>query len=199
MGFVWSGYFGLLTAAPSGDLVLLADFEPGEFFGYTTALLALNHSASQRVVSDQGGVLLLAPAPEILALAQASLEFSQAVNRDLAQQTTRYAARVYEMAAFDVRARLLAELLRLARHAQRRQNSCTIRPSPTHAALATRISATREVVTRELRVMAAEGLLALERGSIEIHDVNRLSKILDGVAGDYYAGLTRNNVSQDLK
>ena len=58
-----------------------------------------------------------------------------------------------------------------------------LRPSPTHAELASKISTHREAVTRELRVLAMDGLVERKGRSLLIKDLAALKQLVESVSG----------------
>lgn len=87
----------------------------------------------------------------------------------------RLTTRVNEFTNLDVRGRIHAELLRLARSDAGGENRGVISPVPTHAEIAARVSTHREAVTRELNRMERAGLLERRRGAFVLLDLAELS------------------------
>jgi len=92
--------------------------------------------------------------------------------------------RVYEAAALQVRERLHVELLRLAHGGAVEDNRAVVAPAPTHREIAARIGTHREAVTRELRQLAQDGLVALKRGRIEVTDLAGLERLAAAARGE---------------
>jgi hypothetical protein len=90
---------------------------------------------------------------------------------------------VFELAALDVRARLQAELLRLARNGVLTDGVLVVLHAPTQAALGAQIGATREAVTRHLKDLAGEGVIRFRRGVFEFTDLERLRELDRNAAG----------------
>jgi CRP-like cAMP-binding protein len=84
--------------------------------------------------------------------------------------------RASEHANFDVRERLCAELLRLARTTA--DGRVIVSPPPTHAELAARISTGREAVTKLLNALEREGAISRARGAIALTNAERLRRIV---------------------
>jgi CRP/FNR family cyclic AMP-dependent transcriptional regulator len=104
--------------------------------------------------------------------------------RRLVGEVRRLTDKVFELSALSVQARLLCELLRLARAAGSTGASMvTIRPAPTHAVLASRIAAQREAVSRELQTLAGRGLLRHDRRTLEFPDLEALEREVSRVVG----------------
>ena len=105
------------------------------------------------------------------------------VMKRLANSVRTLTERVFEFSALAVRNRVHAELLRLAGHHMIGDNVAMIRPAPTHAELASRISTHREAVTRELNHLSRDGLVERQAGALAIHDVERLARLVQNVVG----------------
>ena len=91
--------------------------------------------------------------------------------------------RVGELGALDVRARVHAELLRLARPDQDDPKRAIILTPPNQSELAARINTRRETVSRELNAMERGGLIERRRGAIVITDALRLSAAIEAAIG----------------
>lgn len=183
VGFVWSGIYRIIAMAPSGASVTLRSPAPGDAFNCALAVLGYRPGEGLRLVVDQGGLLLHMDAADLLEVARECPELSRALLSKLAISSTNYASRVFELAALDVRARLQAELLRLARASTLIEGVPILRHAPTQAALGAQIGATREAVTRHLRDLACEGVIRFRRGVIEFTDLDRLRELDRKAAG----------------
>ena len=86
-----------------------------------------------------------------------------------------------ELGALDVRSRVHAELLRLARPDREDPRRAIIHSPPNQSELASRINTRRETVSREINAMEREGLIERRRGAIVITDALRLSARLEAV------------------
>ena len=87
-----------------------------------------------------------------------------------------------ELAALPVSARLQSELLRLTMATPREGDRCVMEMMPTHAELAARIGSHREAVTRELRLLAKEGILKQSGRTLVINSVARLKSLLERIS-----------------
>jgi CRP-like cAMP-binding protein len=94
----------------------------------------------------------------------------------LTGQIRMLANRVNEFTILDVRHRIQAELLRLARPDKENARQAIISPPPTHADIASRVSTRREAVTRELAALERSGLLVRRRGAMVLPDVTALRR-----------------------
>ncbi|MFT3810475.1 MAG: Crp/Fnr family transcriptional regulator [Micropepsaceae bacterium] len=164
--------------SPQGREVPVRELEPGDVFGELAALDGGPRSAS--VVAITGVRLAVMQRKDFLACLQASPEASLWLARRLGAEVRRLTERVFELSALSMRARLHAELLRLARVAA---PAVIVSPAPTHEDLARRIGATREAVTRELRELTRAGVIASAKRRIEFLDFARLEESAVAASG----------------
>ena len=110
-------------------------------------------------------------------------EASATLVRQLTSSVRALTERVFEFSALAVRNRIHAELLRLARDHMTGENIAVIRPTPTHAEIASRISTTREAVTRELNQLSRDGLVERRSGALVVRDVEQLVHLVQNAVG----------------
>jgi CRP-like cAMP-binding protein len=103
----------------------------------------------------------------------------EAVVRTLIDRLRAMSRRVGELGALNVRARVHAELLRLARPDRDDPRRAIIVTPPNQSELAARINTRRETVSREINAMERGGLIERRRGAIVITDAIRLSAAID--------------------
>ncbi len=96
----------------------------------------------------------------------------------LVEKARSYSDRVFEFSTLPVHSRVTIELLRMAELAPEHDNRPVIQPAPTHHEFAARISTHREAVTRELNNLAAERVIDLRRGRVEILDLQKLKSLV---------------------
>lgn len=181
--FVWGGVFRLIAASAPQKTVTLRLLRAGDMFGQLSTGLGGDFGDRLRLSCDDAGILLEIGADrfaafrrEIPALAEATLSAISSLAAD-------HGSRIFELSALNVRERVQAELLRLARHGGWTGRRCTLRPAPTHQALAAQVGATREVVTRALGALADEKLIRMDRGVIEFLDIDRLLALDQAATG----------------
>jgi CRP/FNR family transcriptional regulator, cyclic AMP receptor protein len=172
--FVARGKVRVKIQAISGKESILRDIHDGEFFGELAAIDGGPRSASIVAVTDS--TVAKMPPGVFREIVHRRPEVCDRVLALLASQVRMLANRVNEFSTLDVRGRIHAELLRLARPAQAGAALAVISPPPTHAELAARVSCRREAVTRELGALARAGLLEHRRGAIALLDPARLAR-----------------------
>jgi CRP-like cAMP-binding protein len=177
VGFVWSGRCRIAALAPGDIIVTFATLNAGDALGCGLAILRHVPGPSARAIADLDCVILHMAGEELLELARRSPPLNQALLVEISNAAVQNAMRIYELAVFDLRARLLSELARLSKHGETIKGRCVICPAPTQAIIAAQIGAGREAVTRHLRELAIEGVIEFRRGAIEIIDIERLRSV----------------------
>jgi CRP-like cAMP-binding protein len=160
--------------AISGKESILRDLGDGEFFGELAAIDGRPRSASIVALTD--ATVAKMSRQVFLDVVHRHAEVCDGLLALLASQIRMLANRVDEYATLDVRARLHAELLRLARRDGADAAKSIISPPPTHAELAARVSCRREAVTRELNALARKGLIARRSGAIVLTDPEAIAR-----------------------
>jgi len=173
---------GRLRAALHGarqDLVS-ADIEAGSFFGELSALGDAPRAPSVFAVSES--TLAKMPSAVFVETMFTHRPLGEAVVATLVARNRAMTRRVGELGALDVRSRVHAELLRLARPDREDPKRAIILAPPNQSELASRINTRRETVSREINAMEREGLIERRRGAIVINDAVRLSARLEATA-----------------
>ena len=176
--FVALGKLRVKIQAISGKESILRDLGDGEFFGELAAIDGRQRSASIFALTD--AIVAKMPPQVFLDNVHRHASVCDGVLALLASQIRRLANRVDEYATLDVRGRIHAELLRLARPDPAEPPKAVISPPPTHAELAARVSCRREAVTREFSALARAGLMARRRGAIVLTDPAALARAVEG-------------------
>ncbi len=172
--FVSHGKVRVKIQAISGKESILRDIGDGEFFGELAAIDGLPRSAS--IVAMNDSTVARMPPAVFREVVHRRPEVCDRVLALLASQVRMLANRVSEFATLDVRARIHAELIRLAKPERAGSSRAVISPPPTHAELAARVSCHREAVTRELNALARAGSIERRRGAIVLADCAGLAK-----------------------
>jgi CRP-like cAMP-binding protein len=178
---VIEGMVRVTVYSPAGKEVTFRDIEAGEYFGELAAIDGLPRSATVAALTDS---LIACMSAEIFwEILRTYPDVAALVLKQLAGSIRALTERVFEFSALAVRNRVHAELLRLAHHHMVGENTAMIRPAPTHAELASRVSTHREAVTRELNHLSRDGLVERQAGALAIHDVERLARLVQNVVG----------------
>jgi CRP/FNR family transcriptional regulator, cyclic AMP receptor protein len=178
---VIEGSVRVIVYSASGKEVTFRDIPAGEYFGELAAIDGLPRSATVIALADS--LLAVMSAETFWSILRRYPDFAAALVKRLAGSIRGLTARVFEFSTLAVRNRVQAELLRLAREHMVDDRSAVIRPAPTHAEIASRISTHREAVTRELNRLSHQGLVARQSGALVVRDVKQLSRLVQDVVG----------------
>lgn len=174
--FIVAGAVRILVHSTSGREVILADLQPGSFFGELAAIDGQPRSAG--VLALSASVMARMPGAVFVDVVCQHPELCRQVLQLLAARIRALDTRVVEHPTMTVQQRIWAELLRLSRPAQDDRRRRILSPPPVHADLAARVSANRESITRELNRLEREGLLERRRGAFHLSDAPRLMERL---------------------
>ncbi len=148
-----------LTAANGREIVLYR-VGPGEICLQTFSCLVEGRTYGAEGVAEEAIDALLIPPPAFDALLAQDCDFRSAVLASVAGRFEDFEQVVQTLAFTGLEARLAGALLRLAG-----ERDLVL---ATHEALAAEIGSAREVVSRQLGLMARQGLVSLARGRIVI-------------------------------
>lgn len=176
--FVVSGSVRVTLFSPAGKEVIFRDQGAGEMLGELAAIDGAPRSAHVVAVHDS---LLVTLSPQaFLGILREHQDVNWRVMQRLVRLVRLLSDRVYEFSTLAVPDRVHSELLRLALTHMSGDNTARIDPAPTHAEIASTIGTHREAVTRELNVLAKQGVLSREGHAIVIHDVGVLRRLCQG-------------------
>jgi CRP/FNR family cyclic AMP-dependent transcriptional regulator len=175
--FVAQGHVRVRIRAISGRETILRDIHDGEYFGELAAIDGRRRSAGIQAVTNS---VIARMAPAVFrSTIHAHPDVCDQLLALLASQIRSLTHRVNEYGTLDVRHRIYAELLRLARPLRPGEPQAIISPPPTHAELAGRVSTRREAVTRELNSLARIGMIERRRGALILLDPQRLAELVE--------------------
>ena len=170
---------GRLRAVPHGARqdVIFTDMDAGAFFGELSAFDGAPRALSVFAVNDS--LVAKMPSAVFVETMFSHRPLGEAVVATLIARLRSVTRRVGELGALDVRGRVHAELLRLARPDREDPKRAIILAPPNQSELASRINTRRETVSREINAMERQGLIERRRGAIVITDALRLSARLE--------------------
>lgn len=174
---ICSGKVQVLLLSPHGREVILRDLGPDRIFGETGVIDGLPRSAN--IVALEDCVLAHMRAEEFLAFIDTVPGAGLWTARMLAGRLRDVTERAFELATLPVAARVHTELLRLAAETGVTGDYVLISKMPRHADLAARIGTHREAVTRELNLLAGEGILRQSGREVEILSLAKLQSLYD--------------------
>jgi CRP-like cAMP-binding protein len=161
-----------LTYGLEGQMVLLHELLPGDFFGAIAQTEPAPEDADVVAIEDVRAAVFRML--DFLALIEAYGCVGLAVSRMLLKQLRATAARMVERTTLSAVGRVHAELLRLARLGDGR----TLRPMPVLSALAVRVHSTRETVSRTINALERRGLIRREADALVIVAPHRLEEMI---------------------
>lgn len=178
--FILSGTVRVTFHSKPGKDVQFRDQEAGEYFGELAAIDGRPRSADVEALTEVFVAAL--PAEDFLDIATRYPSVARKIFEQFAGRIRSLSDRVVELSTLGVNNRIHAELLRLARQHGIDDNHAEIRPAPTHADIASRVSTHREAVTKELGALEKGGVLERARGVLRVVDVGRLESMVQNVA-----------------
>lgn len=184
--FILSGAVRLTVYSLSGREITFRDQCAGETFGELAAID--NKPRSACAVALTPTTVAAMSAPDFLWMMQLHPSIMLHTLERLAALVRSLSERVVEFTSLNVKNRIHAELLRLAWNNMDSANRALIFPAPKHLEIASRISAHREAITRELNQLASEGLLQKGDDGLLIKDVLKLENMVRDSAGVYRKG-----------
>lgn len=155
-----------------GQMVLLREFLPGDFFGAIALAEPVPEDADVVAVEDVRAAVFLAL--DFLNLIETYGCVGLVVSQALLKQLRATSAKMLERTTLSAAGRVHAELLRLARLGDGR----TIRPAPVLSALAVRVQSTRETVSRTISALKHRGIIRREKASLFIVAPQRLEDMI---------------------
>lgn len=180
--FVIEGRVRVVIYSISGKEVSFRDIETGSYFGEFSAIDGKPRSAS--VVALSKTLVAFMPAGVYWDVLREHPSVAAALLRQLTGLLRLYSERVFEFSTLAVNNRIHAELLRLARDHANGGNEATIAPAPTHAEIASRVSTSREAVTREFNNLARNGLIEQHGRELRVLDLEQLDRMVEEVLGE---------------
>ena len=155
-----SGQVKVLLIGEDGREVILSVLGPGAFFGEMSLLD--DEPRSAHVVAMDDATLLQLRREDFQARLRASPDVGIAVLRELSRRLRRADGTIGSLALRDVNGRIAHLLLELAAE----EGGDRITRRLTHATIAQMVGASRETVSRTLRVLVNAGILRVSRREI---------------------------------
>lgn len=180
--FVIDGKVRVVNYSVSGREITLDDLDAGRNFGELAAIDSRPRSASVIALTDC--LVASLPQQQFLTLLKKNPDIALNVMRALATIVRNATDRIMDLSTLAANNRVHADLLRLARGHMAGKNRAAIAPIPNHSDIASRASTTRETVARVLGDLARHGVVERQKNSLVIHNVQRLSDMVEEVRGD---------------
>ena len=168
-----TGWVKAIRMTSEGREQALAFMQPGEVFGDIAVIIGENYPAT--VIALESVDVWAIPSQTFLKLIQQYPELSMIVIRWLGKRVMYFIGLVEDMSLRSVEARLAHTLLR---HAETRGEQLIVprRPWTTFDEMAVRLGTVRDVLSRALKTLEAEGLLRVEKQAIVLLDAEGLAK-----------------------
>lgn len=174
---IQSGRVNVSVFSANGRETILRDMGPGRLVGEMAAIDGRPRSANVTMTED--GVLMLVPAPAFKRFLIDVPGAGYWMAAQLVARIRNLSDKSVEFASQPVAARLVNELLRMTAAGPATGDRSEIARLPTHADLAARIGTHREAVTRELRQLTRDGLVAQTGRRLEIASRSALTALLE--------------------
>lgn len=173
---ILSGLVRISVYAANGKVVSFRDLASGDIFGELSAIDGLPRSANaEALAATRVGVLT----PQAFwHKFESEPQFRSKLVEQMAANIRLLSERLFELSTLGIQVRVRAEILRMAKEAGVRGNQAVIDPASKHADMASRIGVNREQVTKELSIMAREGLVLKQGRTLIVPDVARLEFIV---------------------
>ena len=176
--FVCSGGVRVSSFSAQGREASFNDKTAGDYFGELAAIDGGARAADVWAISDV--TLLRLSSDSYLSLLARYPSVNRRVMNALVFNIRNLTDRIFEFTAMDVKMRILSEVCRLASapgSVERKEgaNQVLLDPFPKHHELASRVSTTREAVSRVIKQLQNEGLVE-KQGSQKLL-INDLQKI----------------------
>jgi CRP-like cAMP-binding protein len=180
--FLIAGRARVILYSAAGKPVSFREIGVGEMFGEFAAIDGKPRSTT--VEALEAARVAAISGPDFMALLWAEPSLMAAVLVQAVAQLRALTERVFEFSTLAVEARINAELLRLARAGVAVGRHGRVCPFPKHGEIASRISTHREAVARHLSLLAKCKLIERRGGSLVVHDLKLLERMLEGAHGE---------------
>lgn len=172
--FISTGSVRVTSFSQSGKEASYNEKVAGEMFGELSAIDSAGRAAD--VIALESCTLLIAARKDFNYLIQNYPSINSQLMASLVSNIRRLTERVFEFTAMDVRRRVLAELYRVCLSQGVQGNALLISPAPTHAEIASRVSTTREAVTRVFNTLENDGIIEKHgQKKLTVHSVSALA------------------------
>ena len=172
-----SGHLRIFKSSPSGREQVLAIEGPGSSVAELPVFDGGNYPASTSAV-DEARVYFISK-QDFHSLCLVHPKVSLKVLKVVGARLRRLVGIIEELSFTTVRSRLISILLRLARETKTGPKDVRIELPSSNQELASHIGTVRELVSRNLSRLQAEGLIHMEGKTVTIPDVRRLQAELE--------------------
>ncbi len=177
---IHSGLVRVMLFSSEGKEVSFVDIGTGGNFGELSAID--NQPRSANVIALHDVEITIVPAKALLAVLQKYPDVCIELLQQLTSIVRRLCDRIFEYSTLEVPHRIRLELLRLAREHPAADGFAAVANPPTQVELASRLSCTREAVSREYNNLETLGIIRRQRKLLCIDDVVQLEEMVDGMS-----------------
>jgi len=180
--FVVRGKVRVANYSFSGQMITLDDLGKGSHFGELSAIDGEPRSAS--VIALEDSLIASLSSSRFLEILRNYPDIAFDVMKQLTRMVRVSTARIMDLSTLGANNRVHAEILRLARASKKAGQVLALKPPPPHNDIASRVSTTRETVSRVMADLARQGIVERARDSLIIHDLDRLEDMVVDVRGE---------------
>jgi CRP-like cAMP-binding protein len=179
--FIFEGVFRAKIEPSPGRSVQIRQLYPGDHVGEIAVLAQSPRSVS--VSAQTRGLVAQCPEESLLAIMHADASVAVRMASALARYVISLTDRLFETASLEVRFRIYAELLRLAKKGEPTEDGLLIREAPTHELIAQSVGTHREAVTKEFSLLNELKILRQQRRELVLLDLEKLRQLVQSAAG----------------
>lgn len=173
LGIVASGSIHIQRIFPSGKLITLETFGPGDSFG-EALVFADSGAYPATLVAKEDASVLFVPRADIIQVCTQYPKFLDNFLRTLSNRILLLNSKIKSLSLGSVRQKVAHYLL----EEQRRQRSSLLTLTSTRHELADSLGIPRPSLSRELIAMQAEGWIAFDRRTVTLLDPDALERAL---------------------
>ncbi|MGI9310502.1 MAG: Crp/Fnr family transcriptional regulator [bacterium] len=179
--FITRGRVRVNLFSRDGREVNFAHLGQGDHFGEISMIDGKPRSAN--VVALTEAEITIMPPRVFDRMLSAHPAVARALLVQLTEMIRRLCDRIFEYSTVGVNNRIHAELLRLAKDNLDLDGIARIADAPTHAQLASRVSCHREAVSREMKSLQNQGILARESRKLIVREIDQLQALVSHASG----------------
>ena len=172
---VLKGRVTISAPSPDGRQVVLTVMREGDVFGEIALLDGHERTADATAMTDCE--LLVVPRRSLLALLERRPDLCLDLLLVLCERLRQTDEQVEDLAFLDLEARIAKVLVRLAEQDEGQPPTRPVGVKISQRALGERVGGSRESVNKHLQELKRSGIIALEKGSIVIRDLEALAAL----------------------
>ena len=163
---VLSGIFRVVIIDDKGDEIILAYVKPGEIVGEMSMIDGLGRTGT--LVADEESEICLVPRKAFNEIMQKDFNVTLYLMEILTERLRKADELIESLAFLNVKERILKYLLESVPEGEEPVDGYYTTKKHTHQELSNRIGASRESVTKCLKILSLEGVLKLKQDCIQV-------------------------------